>query len=70
LIAPDYDRDVRRELARPRGHIALEVHDNPDTLWMGIDRWLPGRVVRYRNITIRRWTRGGSGFAASLNVDP
>ncbi len=53
LTAPDYDRDAVANLLGRRGHIALEVHDNPDTLWMGVDRWLPGRVVRYRNIAIR-----------------
>ena len=49
---PGYDREAVARLLGRRGHIALEVHDNPDTLWMGVDRWLPGRVVRYRNIAI------------------
>ena len=53
LLAPGYDREAVARLLGRRGHIALEVHDNPDTLWMGVDRWLPGRVVRYRNIALR-----------------
>jgi len=54
LQAPNYDREAVAKLLGRRGHIALEVHDNPDTLWMGRDRWLPGHVCRYRNIRIRR----------------
>jgi hypothetical protein len=34
------------------GHIALEVHDNDAR--MGKDRWGPGAVCRWRNISIRK----------------
>ncbi|MCC7173561.1 MAG: DUF1080 domain-containing protein [Bryobacterales bacterium] len=53
LEAPNYDRQAVRKLLGRQGHIALEVHDSGDDLWMGKDRWLPGRVCRYRNIRIR-----------------
>lgn len=33
------------------GHIALEVHDNDER--MGKDRWWPGAVCRWRNISIK-----------------
>ena len=54
LQAPNYDRDAALKLLGRRGHIALEVHDSGDDLWMGQDRWLPGHVCRYRNIRIKR----------------
>ncbi len=53
LQAPDYDRDAVARFLGRKGHIALEVHDNPDTLWMGKDRWYPGHVARFRNIAIK-----------------
>ena len=54
LQAPNYDREAVLKLLGRRGHIALEVHDSGDDLWMGKDRWLPGHVCRYRNIRIKR----------------
>lgn len=54
LHAPNYDREAVSKLLGRRGHIALEVHDSGPDLWMGRDRWLPGRVCRWRNIRIRR----------------
>jgi hypothetical protein len=33
------------------GHIALEIHDNDKA--MGDDRWAPGAVCRWRNISIK-----------------
>ncbi len=53
LRAPNYDRDAALKLLGRQGHIALEVHDSGDDLWMGQDRWLPGHVCRYRNIRIK-----------------
>jgi len=53
LQAPNYDREAVAKLLGRKGHIALEVHDSGDDLWMGQDRWLPGHVCRYRNIRIR-----------------
>jgi hypothetical protein len=38
------------DLLGPRGHIALEVHDNDAKL--GPDRWAPGAVCRWRNIAL------------------
>lgn len=35
------------------GHIALEVHSNGPKDWLGMDRWGPGCVCRWRNISIR-----------------
>jgi len=54
LQAPNYDREAVAKLLGRRGHIALEVHDSGDDLWMGQDRWLPGHVCRYRNIMVKR----------------
>jgi hypothetical protein len=51
LDFPNYDADVALELLGPRGHIALEVHDN-DPL-VGEKRWGPGSACRWRNIRIR-----------------
>jgi hypothetical protein len=53
LKAPDYDREAVAKFLGERGHIALEVHDSGDDLWMGKDRWLPGHVCRWRNIQIK-----------------
>jgi hypothetical protein len=53
LEAPNYDREAVAKLLGRRGHIALEVHDSGDDLWMGQDRWLPGHVCRWRNIKIK-----------------
>jgi hypothetical protein len=53
LQAPDYDREAVAKFLGRKGHIALEVHDSGDDLWMGQDRWLPGHVCRYRNILIK-----------------
>jgi hypothetical protein len=53
LKAPNYDREAAARLLGRRGHIALEVHDSGDDLWMGKDRWLPGHLCRWRNIMIR-----------------
>jgi hypothetical protein len=54
LEAPNYDREAVAALLGREGHIALEVHDSGDDLWMGRDRWLPGHFCRYRNIRIQR----------------
>jgi hypothetical protein len=35
------------------GHIALEVHSNRPSDWLGKDRWAPGAVCRWRNISIK-----------------
>jgi len=59
------------------GHIALEVHDNEG---MGSDRWGPGLVCRWRNISIKmlsakgvyskRRFRGAVGLWETRNLKP
>ncbi|MCX6631597.1 MAG: DUF1080 domain-containing protein [Candidatus Solibacter sp.] len=49
---PGYDPKAVIELIGRAGHIALEVHDNDAQ--MGNDRWAPGAVCRWRNISIRK----------------
>jgi hypothetical protein len=44
--------DVLKRVGRT-GHIALEVHSNPPSDWLGSDRWGAGCVCRWRNISIR-----------------
>jgi len=49
---PGFDPETAFEyLGRP-GHIGLEVHDSPPG-GMGRNRWAPGAVCRWRNITIQ-----------------
>jgi hypothetical protein len=36
-----------------KGHIALEVHSNGGSDKLGKDRWAPGAVCRWRNISIK-----------------
>ena len=51
--APGWDpREVLGKIGRA-GHIALEVHSNGARDWLGKDRWAPGAVCRWRNISIR-----------------
>jgi Domain of Unknown Function (DUF1080) len=53
LDSPDYDPDsVARHLG-PRGHIALEVHDNDETF--GEARWGRGAACRWRHVRIREY---------------
>jgi hypothetical protein len=51
LQAPNYAPDAVAEVLGPRGHIALEVHDNDPML--GEDRWGREARCRWRNIRIR-----------------
>ena len=51
LDSPDYRPDDVLKLLGPRGHLALEVHDN-DALF-GDARWGRGAQCRWRNIRIR-----------------
>ena len=65
---PDYDADEVLEVLGPRGHLALEVHDNDPVF--GDSRWGPGASCRWRDIRIRTLTAypaaadGGPGGAA------
>ncbi|MGN8245182.1 3-keto-disaccharide hydrolase [Cellulomonas soli] len=47
---PGYDPDTVARTLGPRGHIALEVHDNDPV--SGLDRWGADAACRWRNIRI------------------
>jgi hypothetical protein len=51
--SPDWDPDSVERLVGRSGHISLEVHSNRPTDWLGKDRWAPGAVCRWRNISIK-----------------
>lgn len=51
LDSPDYDPEAVLATLGPRGHIALEVHDNDEVF--GEARWGRGAACRWRNITLR-----------------
>jgi hypothetical protein len=53
-LAPDYDPEAVADLLGPRGHIAIEVHDNDPA--MGEARWGVGAACRWRNIRIAEVT--------------
>lgn len=53
LESPNYDASSVGAFLGTRGHIALEVHDNDDTL--GDTRWGYGARCRWRNIRIREY---------------
>ncbi len=50
---PGWTPDNVEGLVGRAGHIALEVHSNGPTDWLGNDRWRPGAVCRWRNISIK-----------------
>jgi hypothetical protein len=51
LDSPNYDPRAVFDLLGPRGHVALEVHDNDATF--GEARWGPGAQCRWRNLRIK-----------------
>ncbi len=51
MDSPDYDPEAIARHLGPRGHIALEVHDN-DSMF-GESRWGNGAQCRWRNIRLR-----------------
>jgi 3-keto-disaccharide hydrolase len=53
IKAPKYDPKAVLEKLGRAGHIALEVHSNGPTDKLGKDRWAPGAVCRWRNISVR-----------------
>jgi hypothetical protein len=53
MNAPGWDPSKVDALVGRAGHIALEVHSNGPTDWLGNDRWRPGAVCRWRNIQIK-----------------
>src|SRR5260370_655546 len=53
LSAPGWDpQAVLKKIGRT-GHIALEVHSNGPPDKLGKDRWAPGAVCRWRNISVK-----------------
>jgi hypothetical protein len=53
IKTPKYDPKAVLETIGRTGHIALEVHSNGPTDKLGPDRWAPGSVCRWRNISIK-----------------
>ena len=49
----DDPQAVLRKIGRA-GHSALEVHSNGPNDKLGADRWAPGAVCRWRNISIKK----------------
>ncbi len=49
---PGFDPDLALHYLGEPGHIGLEVHDSPPR-GMGRNRWAPGAVCRWRNLTIQ-----------------
>ena len=45
-------QEVLKKIERT-GHIALEVHSNGPSDKLGKDRWAPGAVCRWRNISVK-----------------
>jgi Domain of Unknown Function (DUF1080) len=51
--SPGWDsQEVLKKIGRT-GHIALEVHSNGPSDKLGKDRWAPGAVCRWRNISVK-----------------
>ncbi len=53
MQAPGWDPHATLEKLGRAGHIALEVHSNGPKDPLGKDRWAPGAVCRWRNISIK-----------------
>lgn len=53
MKAPGWDPQAALEKVGRTGHIALEVHSNGPTDKLGPDRWAPGALCRWRNISIK-----------------
>lgn len=53
MEASGYDAEAVAELLGRAGHIALEVHHSGEGDRLGKERWLPGRVCRWRRIRVR-----------------
>jgi hypothetical protein len=50
IATPGFDADFARATVGTPGHIGFEVHDNGR---MGHNRWAPGAVCRWRNISLQ-----------------
>jgi hypothetical protein len=53
MKAPKWDPKSMLEMVGRAGHIALEVHSNGPGDKLGKDRWAPGAVCRWRNISVK-----------------
>ena len=53
MIADGYDAEAVAELLSRAGHIALEVHNSGQGDRLGAERWLHGRICRWRRIRVR-----------------
>ena len=53
MQAEGYDAEAVATLLGRAGHIALEVHNSGAGDRLGEERWLPGRVCRWRRIRVR-----------------
>ena len=53
MKAPKWDPKAMLDLVGRTGHIALEVHSNGANDKLGKDRWAPGAVCRWRNISVK-----------------
>lgn len=53
MNAQGYDAEAVAMLLGRAGHIALEVHNSGQGDRLGDERWLPGRVCRWRRIRVR-----------------
>ena len=53
MRAGGYDAESVAALLGRAGHIALEVHHSGQGDRLGAERWLPGRVCRWRRIRVR-----------------
>jgi hypothetical protein len=64
MQAPGWDPKAVLEKIGRAGHIALEVHSNGPNDPLGKDRWAPGAVCRWRNISIKVLDAGNSYTSA------
>jgi hypothetical protein len=53
MKAPKWHPEEALQKLGSKGHIALEVHSNGPNDKLGKDRWAPGAVCRWRNISIK-----------------
>jgi hypothetical protein len=53
MQVPGWTREAVLEKIGRSGHIALEVHSNGPGDALGKDRWAPGAVCRWRNISVK-----------------
>ncbi len=54
MKAEGYDAEAVAALLGRAGHIAFEVHNSGGVDRLGEERWLPGRVCRWRRIRVRK----------------